>query len=542
MKKLLALVLCTVMAASLFTGCGGGAKEKGDAGGLPEARTKVAAGEPGWKADTDPVTLDWYVNYSWFNGMWDSGQFSQFIEKETGIKVNFIIPSGNESEKLNTMIAGDTLPDLITLEGSDPAVKEMVQAGLLYPLNDLADKYDPYFYEVTSEETMNWFAQEDGKTYGYPNGSISPEQYPEVHKDIYQTFNVKKDYYETIGSPDMSTPEGFLNALQAAQDMYKEQIDGFIPIAFHSFSDVGNYSFDSYLMDYLGIPKTINGKLYDRRENADYQEWLKTFRKANEMGLIAPNVFTDSRQQLEEEIAQRRVFALLYQNCDFMPEQQMFWNENPDTAYFAIQGPSTGTGPVLEGPSISGWTVTCVTKNCKDPERAIQFISYLLSEQGSIASYYGEEGVHYEIGEDGNPHFLPEWQEMYDNDYDAFNELTGQDPLWMLRDPVLEKNWNAQQPEYLAQMYSWGVPYAVSASQYSQLDPEPGSKEAEIKQDIDLLWGGTLPALITAASDEEFDALFQDFFAQRDAKGWEKLLAYQQTRYEENCKKLGIDE
>ena len=82
----------------------------------------------------------------------------------------------------------------------------------------------------------------------------------------------------------------------------------------------------------------------------------------------------------------------------------------------------------------------------------------------------------------------------------------------------------------------------MNGSQYSQIDPDAGTEEAEIKQDIDLLWGSTLPKLITAASDEEFDSLLQDFFTQRDAKGWDKLLAFQQGKYEENCKKLGISE
>lgn len=540
MKKLLALALCTAMTASLLAGCGN--EEKKGEGELPAAKTEATEGKPGWQDDTEPITLDWYVNYSWYTSVWDTAEFSQYIEEQTGVKVNAIIPSGSESEKLNTMIAGNTLPDIITIEAGDPALQEMVQAGLLYPLNDLADKYDPYFYEVTSEQTMNWFAQEDGKTYGYPNASISPDQYDDVHMVIYQSFNVKNDYYEAIGSPDMSTPEGFLNALQAAQDMYGDQVDGFIPIGFHSFSDTGNYSFDSYLLDYLGVPKEIGGKLYDRRADKGYQEWLRTFRKANEMGLIAANVFTDSRQQLEEEIAQNRVFALLYQNCDFMPEQEMLWMEDPGTAYVAIQGPSSGNAPALEGPSISGWTVTCVTKNCKDPERAIEFMSYLLSEEGTRATMFGEVGVSCELDADGTPHYTPEYQDMYINDYDAFFERTGSEPLWMLRDPVLEKNWSAEQPDYLSQMYDWGVPYVVNGSQFSQIDPASGTEEAEIKQDIDLLWGSTLPKLITAASDEEFDRLLSDYFTQRDALGWEKLLAVQQTKYEENCKKLGITE
>lgn len=110
---------------------------------------------------------------------------------------------------MNTMIAGDTLPDIITIEAGDPVLKEMIEAGLLYSLNDLADKYDPYFYDVTSAQTLNWFAQEDGKTYGYPNASIAPEQYRDVHMVCYQSFNVKNDYYEAIGKHDMSTLKDF---------------------------------------------------------------------------------------------------------------------------------------------------------------------------------------------------------------------------------------------------------------------------------------------------------------------------------------------
>ena len=117
MKKLLALALSTVMAMSVMTGCG--SSEGGKDAELPAPKTEAKEGEPGWKDDTEPITLDWYINYSWYTSMWDTGEFSQYIENKTGVKVNFIVPSGNEAEKLNTMIAGDTLPDIITLEAGD---------------------------------------------------------------------------------------------------------------------------------------------------------------------------------------------------------------------------------------------------------------------------------------------------------------------------------------------------------------------------------------------------------------------------------------
>lgn len=540
MKRKVVMLLCAVLALSLVTGCssGKGAKEAE----LPDAVTEAAKDTPGWMADTEPVTLDWYVNYSWYDSMWEEGEFSQWMEEKTGVKINFIVPSGEAGEKLNTMITGNTLPEIITLEASDPAVRQMAEAGLLYPLNELADKYDPYFYEVTSEQTRNWFAQADGNLYGYPNASISPEQYGELDGvRTYQTFNIKKDYYDAIGRPDMSTPEGFLNGLQAAQDMYGDTVDGFIPIVLHDFTETGNLSLDNFLLDYLGVPKAIDGKLYDRREDAGYQTWLKTFRKANEMGLIASNVFTDSRQQVEEEMAQKRVFAALYQNCDFTVEQQMLWDEDPNTAYETVQGPSIGNDPKLDGPGIGGWTVTCITKNCKNPERAIEFMTYWCSEEGTRDATYGKIGTSCELDGNGTPHLTQEYQDLYNNDFEMYTKRTGADPLWMLGDPVLANNWNLESPDYVEQMYFWGEDYVVSNSQFTMLDPEANTDESEIKADIDLLWGQTLPRLITAESDEEFDALLQNYFKERDALGWDKLLAFQQIKYEENLKKLGME-
>ena len=79
--------------------------------------TKGTEGVPAWQkyAKEDPVTLDWYVNYSWFATPWGENLVSKTITEETGVDVNFITPIGTETEKLNALIASDSLPDLITL-------------------------------------------------------------------------------------------------------------------------------------------------------------------------------------------------------------------------------------------------------------------------------------------------------------------------------------------------------------------------------------------------------------------------------------------
>ncbi|WDU82917.1 hypothetical protein [Caloramator sp. Dgby_cultured_2] len=49
---------------------------------------------------------------------------SQYVTKKTGVNINFIVPAGNENEKLNAMIASGKLPDFITLGWWEDAVQK----------------------------------------------------------------------------------------------------------------------------------------------------------------------------------------------------------------------------------------------------------------------------------------------------------------------------------------------------------------------------------------------------------------------------------
>ena len=102
---------------------------------------------------------------------------------------------------------------------------------------------------------------------------------------------------------------------------------------------------------------------------------MKMFRQAHEEGLFATDVFVDKRSQIEEKAAQGRYFCMLYQNWDMQAPQNALYAKDPNSIYIAVDGPKNtkGDDPVLAGGGIAGWTVTLISKNCKNPERAIQF-------------------------------------------------------------------------------------------------------------------------------------------------------------------------
>lgn len=192
MKRLFAMLLCSALLLGA-SGCGGGMS--------PDPSRP--AGESG------RVELKWYINFSWYNTPWGGNAVSDAITEKAGVDITFVSPAGSETETPDALIAGNNLPDLVTLGWWEDQLSAIIDKSMVYALNELADEYDPYFWQAADEERLNWYRLADGNVYCYPNSSYAPWDYGEdarIGSD--QTFLVRKDIYEAIGSPDMTTTCG----------------------------------------------------------------------------------------------------------------------------------------------------------------------------------------------------------------------------------------------------------------------------------------------------------------------------------------------
>ena len=543
LSKLLSLTLATMLSASILAGCGSKAKVD-EKVSVPTATNTVST-EPGWKKDTAPITFDWYLNFAWFPNKWGVDLTSQYVTKKTGVNLNLIVPAGNENEKLNTMIASGKLPDFITLGWSEDGFKKIQDGGLALPLNKLADKYDTYFYKVSDKQKLSWYKQDDGNTYGYPNASSSPASFEKNKANVTsnQTFLVRKDMYEAIGKPDMRTPEGFEKALKAAKEKFPT-VNGqpLIPLGLNEFTDTktANSGLEDYLQNFLNVPMEKDGKFYDRYTDPEYITWLKTLRKVNEDGLLAKDVFIDKRAQMEEKITQGRYFAMLYQRSDLAAQESALYAKDPNKVYIAVDGPANSKkdAPQLSTTGIAGWTVTLISKTCKDPKRAIEFMSYLISEEGQHDLHFGEKGVTWDTI-DGKDQLKPEVQALLDKDRSAFDKKYGADEtFWMLMDTDMILPWKAATKEPTKQMEDWTKGKTVSTPAFAGLEPKSDSDEGIMNTKILQLWGKTLPQLLMAKSDADFDTLFKSYTEKRKSYGYDQVIKYQQAQLEINKKKL----
>jgi len=82
--------------------------------------------------------------------------------------------------------------------------------------------------------------------------------------------------------------------------------------------------------------------------------------------------------------------------------------------------------------------------------------------------------------------------------------------------------------------------YFFPEPELSNTTLDPSSDEGIASTNISLVWGETLPNLILAKSDEEFDTLYNEFLAKRDELGYEKVTAAVQVKVDANKVKLGL--
>jgi len=388
---------------------------------------------------------------------------------------------------------------------------------------------------------------DDGHTYGYPNASYSPLDYEKYPDKMYsnQTFLVKKDMYEAIGSPDMTTPDGFLSALEKAKEMFPTvNNQPLIPLGIQELNDTINdkdHSLVGYLQNFLAIPFEKDGKFYDRYTDPEYLSWLKTMRLANEKGLLSSDIFIDKRSQMEEKTAQGRYFAMIYQAQDMIAQNTSLYTEDPNSVYIAVDGPmnSNGSKPTLNGGGISGWTLTMISKNCKNPDRAIQFLSYLISEEGQHDIKLGPPELWSNQG--GSDLIKPEYLELENSDKDKWeNEFGGDNTHWMLMDNPMQIQWSVPTAEPLKQAQDWTTPYVKYNSVYDDLDPNPDTPESVNLTKIRTKWISTLVKMLMAKNDSEFDALFKEFLEYRDNNGFDAIQNIRNEKMTINKQKLGM--
>ncbi len=520
-SKYLSMMLALSLFTSAAAGCG---TESGSTGETtpPSQPTASASGGQG-EPDKSPITFSMYIPYKWYDHKWDT-DIAKYITEQTGVTMDFqIAPVDNGYEKLDMMIASASLPDMVLVDLGNPTRTKLEQGGLVVSIDELCEKGgSDELKKNIGDFSLNWFKTDDGNTYVIPNFVATPEMMKtgEGIESNY-VYGVREDMYKAVGSPDTSTPEGFIQMLKDVKEKFPE-VDGKSLIPF-LFTDPGKWSepFDGTIAggfnaSYLPAEEDYLNAFRPVFVTENFKEACKFVNTLVREGLAPKEYYTYKPEQIKELKVQGRVFCIAGHSAgDTFTAVNDYVNANPEARYVPIEYPrnSKGEEPRLVPSNVgTGWNACLVTTKCKDIKRAAQFLTYTTSEAGDTAVNWGVEGVHYTgIGEDGVPVYKQEVLDARANDYaKVFQNQMGFDSLWLFGTSFAKFNQLAvaTRDDAQKQRYEMSNKYAVLDVWFNDnnLKPDATSPEGllyqKLSQDIK---ARALPKILLANTDEEFE-------------------------------------
>ncbi|AQS54281.1 hypothetical protein BW727_101957 [Jeotgalibaca dankookensis] len=533
------------LSALLMTACGGSNDSQDTAASeLPDLgdRYELDENTPAWKLDTKEETtkLTWFIENDGFNdNPWGEDIVTKKIGEDLNIEIE-IIPG--DEQALNTYVASGQMPDIVSLYDGGKSNISQKAAEWALPLNVLADKYDPYFYEVTSDDTLNWYKLEDGNTYGYASFSNTEEDLKSGAIPSHNAFVVRDDVLAALPNLDFTTPEGFKDAM----DQIHEKFPELTPLGFGEMKDhLG--ALGGTLQDFIGVPWVDeNNEYYDRNMDEEYLTWINVLREVHSKGYISDDTFADDYDTVLDKIKNGEYAAMLVAGTHaYQPSFQGLMDSKPEAAYSPVDAFQSDKydGPAMSQGGLSGYTTTYISKDNTDPIKSIQFFTYMISEDGQIAVNFGTEGESYYEGEDGYYHLTEEYQDWKDSDIAAFKEETRISEIPFFG----HDNGNAQDyidPDDIGwapavlRFQEWGKGKLVPKFEVDGIDPEYGTQEARSLVSINDEFTTAIISGVRSDSEEEFDTIISDFKTFRENQGWDNIVEVFNENIQENINKL----
>lgn len=369
--------------------------------------------------DGEVITVDWYVNPKNFNWSGFTGTIvSDTIERKTGCKINYSY-GGGDPQKLSTMIAGNKLPDVVTVEVSDSSRTQLATQKYIYSINDLAEKWAPNMLTTYSMEIQTWFKESDGKLYGCPQlfyteedledyakqgGYIIPNRVMCARRDLVNWYMEKyPEDYKTI-----TTPDGLIKfiktCIQDKTSNYTTDTKKYSAVQIAPWTATSESETISLLCEYFAVPReNIEGNLVDKHTTEQYKEVLLFLNRLYREGLITEAAMSETEGVGANIQNGRPVVTMVtpqnYQNQFYNYNKQAYNVENPDEGsdYIPILITNqAGDTPVINNLVGSGYMFSMITTNCKRPDRVIKLFDYLNSDEGQMLMLYGAEHVTYE--------------------------------------------------------------------------------------------------------------------------------------------------
>lgn len=418
------IAMTLMFTMTLLAGCSGNNANQGSG----NVTTNNAEGNAVKESDTSPITFSFYsVGANWNNMQDDVGKE---ITKMTGVTLDAETEVGGSAQKLALMATSGQYPDLLSATGD---LNKFVDAGAMIDLTDLIDQYAPNIKKLFGDQFKRLrYSNEDRAIYAIPTysavdgknfnaGGGFELQHRAVKEAGYPSIKTLQDYEDVIKSYLEKHPTDDKGNKNIGLSLNGDDWHMYITVTNPAAETTGKSGDGEYYIN----PKT-NEAIYHFRTEGE-KEYFKWLNHMNNVGLLDKDSFVQKNDEYLAKIASGRVIGLTDADWGYADGERVLKKDSKlDQTYghYPVMVSDKYKDNRLQSTGfMAGWGIG-ITKECKDPVRAIKFLDFLASEQGQILLNWGIEGKHYTM-QDGKRIVPKDVQNRVVNDNTAFIKESG---------------------------------------------------------------------------------------------------------------------
>lgn len=399
-KRLLSLLLVATMATAMLAGCGQETKS------TETGKTSTESGATSEIATTEEVKEVAYEDLPTINVLFSHGddyeesENWQEVAKRVGAKIHFI---GADSDKYNTMIASGEGYDILMATKAD--MKTLATGGSLLALDDLvAEKGEVITagFSTFLEYSKQMYSDDTGALYWLP-ACGRPSGKSVGSKDAAHGL-IRWDLYAEMGCPETNSVDEFLEMLVDMLAANPTTASGEKVYGMALPSDKLMFSFQHPFTSWSGATayqKTgyynwldmSYGNYFD--EDGIFWDGIEFYHKAYQLGLLDPDSFTLTEADMKAKAGAGR---LLFVNANFqydtMAEGQGF--SSIPASWHCSDATEVSPSSVLSFSYGIG-----VNKNTENIDLCMNYLNFVLSEEGVNLILNGVEGKYYAVDANG---------------------------------------------------------------------------------------------------------------------------------------------
>ncbi len=450
-QKLVALLLAVAMCASLLAGCGDGSSTDNPGNESEDETEENAGNEVGGDTDNED-------SFTW-EQTWPDGQVItimveeknamdgvsvndeyigvKMIEEKFNVDLQFVPFAGDtetrEAQYLLT-VSSEDMPDLIFGKNRDYyGYQKLYDDGIAMDLTEIIETKMPNYKKILEEDPdlARDLRTQDGK-YLFVARQKTTEEMATTGNGM--GLLIRQDWLDAVGKEAPTTIEEWYDVLTAFKTMDPNGNGQQDEIPFDAgswalcylavaYETVFPNQFENIEESLFIVPGTTTVEYGPRTQ--EFKEFLEEMNKWYNEGLLGGLVDEEgnpgfSGNAMEDAITGNLVGAFKGNGDagDTTLEDSLvtlLQQKNPAASFTALSNPMTDDGTIYCSRRLGRGTgqQTIVTTDCDCIDAVATVLDYMLSEEGTTLLTWGEEGVTYEVDENGNKYLTEQGLSEY---------------------------------------------------------------------------------------------------------------------------------